>query len=187
MRFLRITKCEALQQLIARKKEMRPAATGRLAFNIARGAADPPALEQRKTRPRRSSTISLNLGIFSIVKSLALVLFLALAFSGSGLAQSTDIEIGADAKLYGEYPKNYKEIILKWLETKLADPASANIEWTTEPKPADLPGPDGKRLYGYLVEFKVAARNRFGAYTGKQKHGALIKDGNVIKGTGFGF
>lgn len=102
-------------------------------------------------------------------------------------AQPTEIEIGADSKTYGEYPKNYKEIILKWLETKLADPASARIEWTSEPRPAELPGPDGKRLHGYLVEFKVAARNAFGAYTGKQKHGALIKDGAVIKGTGFGF
>jgi hypothetical protein len=35
------------------------------------------------------------------------------------------------------------------------------------------------------VNFKVNARNRFGAYTGKQKHGALIRNGEVIKGIGF--
>ena len=40
---------------------------------------------------------------------------------------------------------------------------------------------------GYLVEFKVNSRNRFGAYTGMQKHGALIRDGKVIKATGFIF
>jgi hypothetical protein len=33
----------------------------------------------------------------------------------------------------------------------------------------------------------VNARNRFGAFTGKQEHGALIRDGKVIKGLGFGY
>jgi hypothetical protein len=119
----------------------------------------------------------------------AIALLLLFAFSGQTLirAETTEIEIVADPSIYGEYPKAYQEIITGWLETKLADPKSAQIEWTSAPKPADLPGPNGKRLYGYLVEFKVSSRNRFGAYTGKQKHGALIRDGNVIKGTGFGF
>lgn len=121
------------------------------------------------------------------MKALVWLLLFAFAWPASIRAQTTEIEIGADRTVYGEYPKNYQEIIMKWLETKLADPKSARVEWTSAPKPADLPGPEGKRLQGYLVEFKVSARNRFGAYTGKQKHGALIRDGNVIKGTGFGF
>jgi hypothetical protein len=122
------------------------------------------------------------------VKAIAFILPFVLALAGLTYAsQPTEIEIGADAKIYGEYPKNYKEIVLTWLGTKLADPDSAQIEWTSEPRPAELPGPNGTRLHGYLVEFKIAARNAFGAYTGKQKHGALIKDGTVIKGTGFGF
>ena len=99
----------------------------------------------------------------------------------------TEIEVVADRAVYGEYPKNYQEIITTWLSEQLVDPASANIEWTSAPRPADLLGPDGKKLFGYLVEFKLNSRNRFGAYTGKQKHGALIRDGQVIKGTGFGF
>jgi len=92
----------------------------------------------------------------------------------------------ADAEHYGPYPANYKEIVMKWLETQLIDPTSARIEWTKEPKPADL-GKKGEHLYGYVVHFKVDARNRFGAYTGKQTHGALIRNGEVIKGIGFGF
>ena len=116
-----------------------------------------------------------------------MALMLSFTLVGSAFAETTEIEIGADPKIYGPYPTAYKEIILIWLETKLVDPQSAAIEWTTTPKPTELPGPNGTRLSGYLVEFKVAARNRFGAYTGKQKHGALIKDGKVIKGTGFGF
>jgi hypothetical protein len=121
------------------------------------------------------------------MKAIALLLLFALACPDLVRAQATEIEIAADPAVYGEYPKNYQEIVTKWLETKLADPKSAQIEWTSAPKPADLPGPNEKRLYGYLVEFTVSARNRFGAYTGKQKHGALIRDGSVVKGTGFGF
>ena len=92
----------------------------------------------------------------------------------------------ADAERYGPYPTNYKEIVMKWLDTQLIDAASARIEWTGDPKPANL-GTKDKPLYGYLVNFKVNARNRFGAYTGAQSHGALIHDGEVIKGMGFGY
>lgn len=92
----------------------------------------------------------------------------------------------ADVQRYGPYPTNYKEIVMKWLEMKLIDAASARIEWDGDPKPADL-GTKDKHLYGYLANFKVNARNRFGIYTGIQDHGALIRNGEVIKGLGFGF
>ncbi len=92
----------------------------------------------------------------------------------------------ADAERYGPYPTNYKEIVMKWLDTQLIDAGSARIEWNGDPKPADL-GTKDKPLYGYLVNFKVNARNRFGAYTGMQSHGALIHNGEVIKGMGFGY
>jgi hypothetical protein len=48
-------------------------------------------------------------------------------------------------------------------------------------------GKNGEHLYGWLVEFRVNSRNRFGQYTGKQSHGALIRDDQVIKGIGFGY
>ena len=92
----------------------------------------------------------------------------------------------ADVDRYGPYPSNYKEIVIKWLDTQLIDAASARIEWNGDPKPADL-GTKEEHLYGYLVNFKVNARNRFGAYTGMQSHGALIRNGEVIKGLGFGY
>src|SRR6266481_2292421 len=91
-----------------------------------------------------------------------------------------------DASLCGPYPTNYKEIVMKWLETQLIDAASARIEWNGDPKPANL-GTKDKPLYGYLVNFKVNARNRFGSYTGLQSHGVLIRNGEVIKGLGFGY
>ena len=92
----------------------------------------------------------------------------------------------ADTERYGPYPTDYKEIVTKWLETQLIDAESAHLEWNGEPKPANL-GTEDKPLYGYLVNFKVNARNRFGAYTGMQSHGVLIRDGKVIKGLGFGY
>src|SRR2546427_13276022 len=91
-----------------------------------------------------------------------------------------------DAARYGPYPTNYKEIVTKWLETQLVDAGSARIEWNGDPKPADL-GTEGEHLYGYLVNFTVNARNRFGIYTGKHAHGALIRNGEVIKGLGLGY
>jgi hypothetical protein len=101
-------------------------------------------------------------------------------------AESIPAENIGDAAVYGEYPKNYKSVVLNWLADKLEDFASAQIVWGGPPKPSELPGKDAK-LVGYLVEFKVNSRNHFGAYTGMQKHGALIRVGKVIKATGFIF
>ncbi len=96
-------------------------------------------------------------------------------------------EAAANVEVYGQYPLGYKAIVTQWLGKRLIDPSSAVTEFITEPKLAELPGKDGERLFGYLVEFRVNSRNQFGAYTGMQKHGALIRNGEVIKSTGFSF
>jgi hypothetical protein len=93
----------------------------------------------------------------------------------------------ADVAKYGPYPTDYMVIVKDWLETQLIDAGSAVVEFTSQPRPTDLPVADGKRAYGYFVEFKVNSRNRFGTYTGLQKHGALIRNGEVVRGTGFGY
>jgi hypothetical protein len=115
-----------------------------------------------------------------------LAFFLCTSFMGVTLASQAGAETEADVARYGPYPTNYKEIVTKWLNTQLIDAGSARVEWNDEPKPADL-GVKGEHLYGYLVHFKVNARNRFGSYTGKQSHAALIRNGEVIKGIGFGY
>jgi hypothetical protein len=117
------------------------------------------------------------------VKTLALLLSILLISTATHWAAENP---APDASLCGPYPKNYQEIVMNWLNTQLLDAATARIEWQGDPKPADL-GTDGQHLYGWLVNFKVNARNRFGAYTGKQQHGALIRDGQVVKGLGFGY
>ncbi len=115
-----------------------------------------------------------------------LAFFAAILFFIGDLTGQAQQGSPADQALYGPYPSNYKEIVMKWLSERLVDAASAKIEWQGDPQPADL-GKNGEHLYGYLVQFSVNARNPFGSYTGKQQHGALIKNGEVIKGLGLGY
>jgi hypothetical protein len=117
-----------------------------------------------------------------VSESLICALVLGMTFVGSLDAQTPS----ADAARYGPYPTNYKELIMQWLNTQLIDPDSARIEWSEEPKPSDV-GKSSEAVSGYLVNFTVNARNRFGSYTGKQKHSVLIRNGEVIKSMGFGY
>jgi hypothetical protein len=116
--------------------------------------------------------------------SLSLVCAVAIGLSvGRSLNAQTP---APDTARYGPYPTNYKEIIMPWLNKQLIDPDSARIEWDGEPKPSDM-GKGSEAVSGYLVNFTVNARNRFGSYTGKQKHSVLIRNGEVIKSMGFGY
>lgn len=120
------------------------------------------------------------------MKTVAFLFALGLCVAPAGFGQTGTLDVGADPALHGAYPKNYQEIITNWLQTALVDPASAQIEWISEPKPGTMPEKvHGKALFGYLVEFKLNSRNRFGAYTGMQKKTVLIHDGEVIKARGF--
>jgi len=65
---------------------------------------------------------------------------------------------------------------------RLLDPPSANYQWF-EPKPGELPAKKGQpRLVGYVVEFRVNSRNRFGTYTGWQNYRLLIRNGMIMGG-----
>jgi hypothetical protein len=122
------------------------------------------------------------------MKTIAFLALLACATTTAGLAaEPTEIEVVADPQIYGEYPKNYQEIITQWLNNTLVDAASAQIEWAGAPHAGSMPEKkNGKALFGYLVEVRVNSRNRFGTYTGMQKRTFLIRDGRVLKATGFG-
>lgn len=122
----------------------------------------------------------------SILGLVLLAVVTSLAFAQSPSPPSPP-PASVAASVYGAFPVNYKDIVMKWLDTQLLDASSARIEWDGDPKPAELKDEKGGQLRGYLVNFKVNARNRFGAYTGMQSHGALIRDGEVIKGVGFGY
>jgi hypothetical protein len=117
-----------------------------------------------------------------VSESLIFALALGMIFVGSLNAQTPT----PDTARYGPYPTYYKEIVMVWLNKELIDPDSARIEWNGEPKPSDV-GKGNEAKSGYLVNFTVNARNRFGAYTGKQKHSVLIRNGEVIKSMGFAY
>lgn len=122
------------------------------------------------------------------MRTIAFLLLMAWAVPAALAAEPTEIEVVADPRVYGDYPRNYKEIITQWLNDTLVDAPSAQIEWPGTPQVGSLPEKkSGKALFGYLIEIKVNSRNRFGTYTGMQKHTVLIRDGRVIKVTGFGF
>ena len=112
--------------------------------------------------------------------------FAFLLLAGAVLAASLPQSVPADASLCGAFPKYYKEIIYNWMKEALVDADSAKIEWGEDPKPVDI-GKNGQHFYGWLVIFKVNARNRFGAYTGKQTHAALIRDNQIRQTYGFGY
>ena len=117
-----------------------------------------------------------------VSESLICALALGMTFVVSLNAQTPSV----DAARYGPYPRNYQELVTQWLNKQLIDPDSARIEWNGEPKPSEV-GKGSEALSGYLVNFTVNARNRFGSYTGKQKHSVLIRNGEVIKSMGFGY
>jgi len=111
----------------------------------------------------------------------ALILVL-ISFELSQAQQSPAPTPGA---AYGAYPDNYREIITAWLDAALVDPNSVQIKWLGEPRPGELTVGKDKKVSGFLVDFSTNSRNVFGAYTGWQKHTALIRDGKVVTATGF--
>src|SRR4029450_11448618 len=99
-----------------------------------------------------------------VSESLVCGLALGMIFVGSLNAQTPT----PDTARYGPYPTYYKEIVMVWLNKQLIDPHTPRIEWGGDPTPSEL-GKGSEAVSGYLVNFTVNARNRFGAYTGKQK------------------
>lgn len=109
-----------------------------------------------------------------------LVLALAVCAPQTTPAQSPT----PDSPTYGAYPENYQELVTAWLNASMVDHESIRLKFLGAPKPGVL-AVGNQKVAGYLVEFSVNARNIFGAFTGSQKHTALVRDGQVLTATGF--
>ncbi len=110
------------------------------------------------------------------------LLVCGLAFAAFSQNEIEVVPGTGDPKIYGEYPMAYREIIERWLATKLQDPKSAVIDWMETPKPGEYKTQKGQRFVGYVVDFKVNARNQFGTYTGKQRYRVVIRNADVVWG-----
>jgi len=78
---------------------------------------------------------------------------------------------------FGEYPVNYKEIVIAWMTANRLD--GSRIEWQGDPRPSELAAGNGRRLSGYLVIFNTPDR------AGAKTRSVLIHDGVVINNSGF--
>jgi hypothetical protein len=121
--------------------------------------------------------------IAGVIAAAALSAAIVSAQTGSPAPGATKPAVPqVDEKKYGVYPIAWRELITRWLETELLDAASARIEWLGEPKPIAIKGRDGQPFYGYVVDFKVNSRNKFGMYTGFQTRRVYIRNGEVAAG-----
>ena len=79
---------------------------------------------------------------------------------------------------YGQFPKNYKEVIEGHMYTKLFDPYSAMYRYIAGPAKgyAHVRGGINPPEFGYLVAVGINAKNRLGAYTGEQLYSFLFKN-----------
>ena len=130
----------------------------------------------------KRSTFSESAGKLGIMKALfaALICLSAFAFSAvEGFAETPQPSIPTHDPKYGVYPIAYREIITKWLSERLLDAGSAKIEFS-EPQAVDVRVKGGQTFSGFSVEFRVNSRNKFGMYTGFQKHRVLIRNGEIL-------
>ncbi len=120
---------------------------------------------------------------FSLICAFAYALPTAVTFGQTAPASPKPPAIPkVDEAKYGVYPIAYRELIMRYLEKELLDAASAKIEWLAGPQPIEIKGRDGAQFFGYVVDFKVNSRNRFGAYTGVQTRRVYLRNGEVEGG-----
>ena len=95
---------------------------------------------------------------------------------------------------YGEYPNNYKDLMIGWFQDNLRDPDSAKYsDFTTPHKEYIIITQNNAPAvaYGYSACVSVNSKNGYGGYTGKQlyffmfQNGQIIKSNNVKKGGSF--
>ena len=108
----------------------------------------------------------------------SLVSSLSAQTPASSPAATPAASIPPDHPKYGVYPVAYRELITRWLGERLNDAASAKVEFG-DPVASEVTQKN-VRAAGYRVEFRVNSRNKFGTYTGFQRHQVLIRNGEII-------
>jgi hypothetical protein len=82
-----------------------------------------------------------------------------------------------EAIRFGEYPQEYRNLIKKFLSSKLSDPESTAYRFGTPYKGSILLDENLESpAYGYVVVVKVSERNESGRYGEERPYIFLIKD-----------
>jgi hypothetical protein len=76
----------------------------------------------------------------------------------------------------GPYPDNYRDIVKAEVLKDYYDPSSLQDFFIAAPFQGRLDFTDG-----WVVCFRVNAKNQLGGYTGEQEHSYLIYDGSVVQ------
>ena len=83
---------------------------------------------------------------------------------------------------YGEYPTQYEEIVKGYFAHILKDPYSAVYRFDKPYKAylREAPVSGGApRVFGYIVEVGVNAKNSFGGYVGEKYYRLFIRNGQI--------
>ncbi|WP_454690214.1 hypothetical protein [Achromobacter aloeverae] len=80
---------------------------------------------------------------------------------------------------YGPWPADYEQVIKSYLGDTLKDPASAQYRSFSYPLKYYIGTRFGAARYGFLSCVTYNAKNSYGAYTGFQTDGFLIRNGIV--------
>ncbi len=90
-----------------------------------------------------------------------------------------------EAADHGLYPKNYEEIVHKYIHENFSDPYSIRDLSIQKPTKGWVTGAwifgEKPITYGWEVIFAINGKNTFGAYVGLQKIDLVVRDGKIVK------
>lgn len=103
----------------------------------------------------------------------------ALIFLGACAPRPSMVEVhNAD---YGTYPDDHEQIIKNFYAGIMKDPYSVQYIHISQPQKRWSSSMFSGVTYGYIVCVTRNAKNSFGAYTGAQTDGLVIRNGVVVK------
>lgn len=117
-------------------------------------------------------------------KMAIVLIWSAIALTLSGCSTLPEKEV-AKAN-YGTPPANYQALIKQSMDASLFDPYSAHYYFYGLVKCYGVDGMLGgfKHVFGYCADFEINAKNRYGAYVGKQAYRFFFYNGKMRDVTG---
>lgn len=86
-----------------------------------------------------------------------------------------------DSEVYGEFPKNYSEVVKSHYRTLAEEPNSIRFNVIHAPKVFFISNGLRQEKYGYLVCADLNFKKSNGEYTGHHTDGLLINNGRIVQ------